>query len=214
MPEIIETTVYHLDELDARAKEKARNWYREGGFDHDWFEFVFDDFEQICEILGIRLKTRAIPLMGGGTRQKPRIWFSGFWSQGDGACFEAFYSYRKDAARALRSHAPQDADLHAVADAMKAIQARNFYQLHADISHRGHYYHEFCMEISVQRDSPTYQPMTDDAEEALADALRDLAQWLYRQLHAEYEYLISDEAVDEVITANAYTFTGSGRRFG
>jgi hypothetical protein len=25
--------------------------------------------------------------MGGGTRAKPCIWFSGFWSQGDGACY-------------------------------------------------------------------------------------------------------------------------------
>lgn len=214
MPRIIETVVYCLEELSDSARENARNWYRERVLDDEWFDSVFEDFEQICEILGVRLKTRAVPLMGGGTRQKPRIWFSGFWSQGDGACFEAFYSYRKDASRALRSHAPQDAELHAVADAMQAIQRRNFYQLHADISHRGRYHHEFCMEIFVERDSPTYQPMTDDAEETLADALRDLARWLYRQLRAEYEYLTSDEAVDEVITANAYRFTESGRRFG
>ena len=214
MPDIIQTTVYRLDELDDRAKERARSWYREGALDYEWFDSVFEDFEQICEILGVRLKTHVVPLMGGSSRQKPRISFSGFWSQGDGACFEAFYSYRKDAPRALRNHAPKDSELHAVADAMKAIQRRNFYQLHADIGHRGHYYHEFSMEISVERDSPTYQPMTDDAEEALADALRDLALWLYRQLRCEYEYLTSDEAVDEIIAANAYTFTESGRRFG
>ena len=75
MPEIIETTVYRLDELSEAAKEKARAWYREGAFDHDWFEFAYDDFERICEILGVELKTRAVRLMGGGTRQKPCIWF-------------------------------------------------------------------------------------------------------------------------------------------
>ena len=32
MPEIIETTVYRLDELSDAAKDKARAWYREGGF--------------------------------------------------------------------------------------------------------------------------------------------------------------------------------------
>jgi hypothetical protein len=214
MPRIIETVVYCLEELSDSARENARNWYREGGLDDEWFDSVFEDFAQICETLGVRLKTQAVSLMGGGTRQKPRIWFSGFWSQGDGACFEASYSYRKDAPRAIRSHAPQDAELHAVADAIQAIQRRNFYQLHADISHRGHYHHEFSMEIFVERDSPTYQSMTDDAEETLVDALRYLARWLYRQLRAEYEYLTSDEVVDEVITANADTFTESGRRFG
>ena len=70
------------------------------------------------------------------------------------------------------------------------------------------------MAIAVERDSPTYQDMTADAEEAVIEALRDLARWLYRQLEREYEYLRSDEAVDETITANQYTFTKTGRRFG
>ncbi|MET3793265.1 6-pyruvoyl-tetrahydropterin synthase [Aquamicrobium terrae] len=96
----------------------------------------------------------------------------------------------------------------------RRTQRRNFYQLRAEVSHRGHYYHEYCMAISVERESPTYQVMTADAEEVVIEALRDLARWLYRQLDHEYAYLTSDEAVDEVIVANAYTFTEAGRRFG
>jgi hypothetical protein len=69
------------------------------------------------------------------------------------------------------------------------------------------------MAISVERDSPTYQDMTADAEEAVIEALRDLARWLYRQLEREYEYLTSDEMVDETIIANEYTFTETGHRF-
>lgn len=56
--------------------------------------------------------------------------------------------------------------------------------------------------------------MTVEAEEILAEALRDLARWLYRQLECEYDYLASDEAVDETIAANDYTFTEAGRYFG
>ena len=53
-----------------------------------------DKADQTCFcILGIRLKTTPVRLMGGGTRQKPCIWFSGFWSQGDGACFEGYFSH-------------------------------------------------------------------------------------------------------------------------
>lgn len=70
------------------------------------------------------------------------------------------------------------------------------------------------MVISVERDSPTYQDMTADAEEMVIEALRDLTRWLYRHLEREYDYLTSDEAVDEAITANEYTFTEAGRRFG
>ncbi len=82
------------------------------------------------------------------------------------------------------------------------------------MTHRDRYYHEYCMAISVERDSPTWQDMTADAEEIVIEALRDLARWLYRQLEREFDYLSSDESVDEAITANAYTFTAVGRRFG
>ena len=34
MPDVIETTVYRLDELSEAAKDNARAWYREGGFDY------------------------------------------------------------------------------------------------------------------------------------------------------------------------------------
>lgn len=214
MPEIIETTVYRLDELDNAAKDRARAWYRQADFDHDWFEFVYDDFERVCAIIGVELKTSPVRLYGGGTRQKPCIWFSGFWSQGDGACFEGRYGHATGAPRTIRGHAPKDDELHRIADVLQAIQRRNFYQLHATVTHRDRYYHEYSMAISVERDSPTWQDMTADAEETVIEALRDLARWLYRQLERKYDYLTSDHLVDKAITANAYTFTAGGRRFG
>jgi hypothetical protein len=97
---------------------------------------------------------------------------------------------------------------------LQAIQKRNFYQLHAGITHRDRYYHEYCMAISVERDSPIWQDITEDGEEVVTEAFRDLARWLYRQLEREYEHLTSDEVVDEAIAANGYTFTEAGRRFG
>jgi hypothetical protein len=48
----------------------------------------------------------------------------------------------------------------------------------------------------------------------VAEALRELADWLCRQLQQEYEYLTSDAAIDEVIRANNYSFTAGWRRFG
>lgn len=214
MPEIIETTVYRLDELSDAAKEKARAWYRDGAFDHDWHEFVFADFVEICTIVGVDLKTRPVRLVGSGSRSDPCIWFRGFSSQGDGACFEGAYAYARQAPVAIRAHAPQDEELHRIADALQVIQRRNFFQLRADTRHRGHYYHEYCMNVAVERDGPTGQDMTDDAEDVVIELLRDLARWLYRQLEREYEYQTSDTMIDEAMTANAYTFTEAGHRFG
>ena len=68
MPEVICTTVYQFPELSDTAKEKARSWYRELGPHDDWWDAVYEDFERVCEILGIRLKTTPVRLMGGGTR--------------------------------------------------------------------------------------------------------------------------------------------------
>jgi hypothetical protein len=214
MSRIVETTVYQVGELSDRAKDKARAWYREAGPYDDWHECVFDDFETICAILGVRLKTRSVGLYGGGTRQKPCIWFSGFSSQGDGASFEGALGFAKGAPKAIRAHAPEDSELHHIADALQAIQRRNFYQLRADISQRWRYCHEYSMSITVERDSPNNQAMTADAEDTVTELLRDLARWLYRQLEREYDYQTSDEVTDEAILANEYTFTGDGRRFG
>lgn len=214
MPSIIETTVYEFHELSDAAKEKARAWFREGVGDWDWHDSIFEDFEQVCRILGVELRTRPVPLMGGGTRQKPCIYFLGFSSQGDGACFEGTYSYEKGAARRIRNYAPQDSDLHRIADRLQEIQRANFFQLRADARHRGHYYHAYCMEIAASRDSHVHQDMTDGAEDIVAESLRDLAHWLYRQLEREWDHMMSDEYADEGIAANQYTFTEHGRRFG
>ncbi|MEI4507372.1 antitoxin of toxin-antitoxin stability system [Sphingopyxis sp. CCNWLW253] len=202
MPAIIETTVFQIDELSDAAKERARGWYREAGFAYDWYDFVYDDFERVCEIMGIELHTVPVRLVGGGSRRKPCIWFSGFWSQGDGACFEGDYRYGKGASPAIRRFAPRDVELHRIADALGAIQRRNFYQLSARITHRGRYHHENSMAISVERDSPVVQDMTADAEEDVSEALRDLARWLYGRLDDEFEHLTSDDAVDEMIRVN------------
>ena len=153
-------------------------------------------------------------LYGGGTRDKPQIHFSGFHCQGDGASFAGRYSYARGATKAIRAHAPKDEELHRIADELQAVQRRNFFQLHSTIRQSGRYCHEYTMTIEVERDSPTWQPPTDDAEDAVTEAMRDLARWLYRQLRSEYEHQTSNDAVDEIVGTNEWTFTADGKRFG
>ena len=214
MPQIVEITVYTIDELSDAAKEAARAWYREACLDYEWYDFVYEDFGTICQILGVTLRTSPVRLYGGGTRDKPQVFFRLSWSQGDGASFSGRYSYARGAAKAIRTHAPKDTDLHRIADALQAVQRRNFHQLHASIRQQGRYCHEYSMAIEAERDSPTWQPMTDDAEDTVIEALRDLARWLYRQLRSEYEHQTSDEAVDEIVSINEWTFQADGTRFG
>ena len=146
-------------------------------------------------------------------RDKPNVFFRGFWSQGDGASFEGSWSHAKGSARNIRAHAPRDGELHRIADALQDAQRRNFYQLHASIRQRGHYCHENTMTIDVERDSPAWQPMAGDSEHLVVEALRDLARWLYRQLENEYTHITSDDAVDEAMAANRWSFTADGQPF-
>ena len=214
MPRVIETTVYTIDELSNAAKENARIWYRHQGLHDEWYDFVYEDFETICGILGITLATTPVRLYGGGTRDKPQIFCRGFSFQGDGASFAGSYSHAKGSAKAIRAHAPQDTELHRIADALQAVQRRNFWQLHGAVRQRGRYCHEYTMSIEVERDSPTWQPPTDGVEETVIEALRDLARWLYRLLRSEYEHQTSDEAIDEIVSINEWTFKADGTGFG
>ena len=128
MPRTVETVVYAIEELTEAAKESARAWYRGTCLEHEWYDFVFEDFETICRILGVTLRTSPVRLMGGGTREKPHLWFRGFSSQGDGASFEGAFSHACGSARAIRAHAPKNEELHRIADELQAVQKRNFYQ--------------------------------------------------------------------------------------
>jgi hypothetical protein len=145
--------------------------------------------------------------MGGGTRRDPCIWFRGFGSQADGAAYEGFYRYARGSVAKITAYAPKDQDLQDIARRLAAIQRRNFYALQATIEARG----SSQMRIAVEREDAV---LTVGAEDDVTEALRDLAQWLHGRLEAEYAFLTSDEAVDEVLLANGYTFTEAGERFG
>ena len=165
------------------------------------------------------LATTPVRLYGGGTRDKPQI-FHGPASahQGDGASFAGRYSYARGAA--MEPSAPtrrRTTELHRIADELQAVQRSNFPPVaQPTIRQSGRYCHEYTMAIEVERDSPTWQPMTDGAEDSVIEALRDLARWLYRQLRSEYEHQTSDEAADEIV-ANRMpmdVYRGGNSRFG
>lgn len=199
MARTIEKTLYQFDELSDRAKETARQWWRNLESEEFDSECVISDAVECARILGIEID---------GTPNKPVVHWSGFWSQGDGASFSGRYAYVKGAAKAIREHAPQDIELHNIADALQAVQRRNFYGLEATTTHTGRYQHSGSMRVDViGRD---YRDVSEDDEDTLREALRSFADWIYRQLEKEYEYRMSDENVDESISINEYEFDESG----
>jgi hypothetical protein len=204
----IETTVFKFAELSESAKKQAIQNNYDWNIHDDWNEFVKDDFETIGKILGIDFATYPVKLMNGNTRHDPKIWYSGFCSQGDGACFEGTWSYSKGMTRKIREHAPQDAELHRIADRLADLQKRYFYGITTRIEHTSRYYHSHTMRFDHyhQNDIEIPASVTDDIEELL----RDLADWYYSALEREYNYLTSDEAIAESLESNECEFDEFG----
>lgn len=190
--------VFKFEELSDKAKEKAREWYREASQNDTFYaECVIEDVKEIAALMGIDID---------------KIYYSGFWSQGDGASYTGKYRYKKGALKAVKSHAPQDEELHRIAKELQDIQSKNFYKLSAHITRSGYYYHENTMRFDFMRDGE-YLYTTMAWESDLKEVLRDYAIWIYKQLEKSYEWENGDENIDETIIMNEYEFTEDGKRF-
>lgn len=198
--ETIEVKVYQFDELNEEAKEKARAWFREGNQNDSFYaESVIDDAKEIGKLMGIAID---------------HVYYSGFWSQGDGACFEGSYAYKKGSLKAIKSEAPQDTELHAIAEGLATVQKRNFYGISGRVKHSGHYYHSNSTQIDlVKSDNQGYEnDLPSDEDEILSQLLRDFMDWVYKRLEKAWEWENADEQIDETIRANEYGFTEEGER--
>lgn len=205
-----EKTVYEFSELSESAQDRAIQ--KQAEFEARCFDpdYIYDDADRVAKILGIDIRCKPIKLMGGGTRMAPAIYWSGFWNQGDGARYEGSYAYAKGSRREIREYAPLDAELHRIADTLYGVQRRHFYCLTASIGWRGYYSHSGCMDISIDAEAPYMGDISESDCDTLRECLRDFADWIYRQLEAEYEYRTSREACIESIEANGYEFDEEG----
>lgn len=206
------TKVYTFDELSDEAKEKAREWWREFALYDKWWDDVYGIADEVFKALGITSDKMTKRMDGSMRRSGPCIWFSGFSSQGDGACFEGTYSYAKGAAKKLKELFPHDEELQRIAKELQDLQSRHFYKLSAAVKHSGHYYHKHCTDIEVYIDGDDYN-VAADLHEGISDLLRDVMDWIYEKLEAEHDYLLSDECVDENIHINEYEFTEDGNLY-
>lgn len=168
--------------------------HRDINVQHEWWDYIESAFEERMETKGIFVS---------------KIYFSGFWSQGDGACFDGRI---EDWGKYLRKLGYDDPILHALAE--------DFWDLKWE--HRGMYCHENSIVFidrfldAVEECNP-YEPddlrhdmwlaniRQYDYESLIEEAsqnIRGYMKELYRELQEEYTSLTSDEAVCESIIAN------------
>lgn len=161
--------------------------------DVEWWEYIFSDFEEDMSKLGVSVD---------------KIYFSGFWSQGDGACFTG---HIEDWGLYLLHLGYNDPTLTNQAE----------YGWTCNWHHRGHYSHEnsIVFDTTIHMEDNPYDEdedvlrhdawkfamaqydlfkLSNEIEERLKQHMKDL----YNKLRSEYEHLVSDEAVIEWLEFN------------
>ena len=186
---------YNYSEHDSMAQEKALNSFIEST--EFCYDFIMDDLKEAGKTIGIDID---------------RIYFSGFWSQGDGACFTGTYEYKKGSVKLAKSIYPNWTDLHEIAETLQELQKPYFYAIHAAVEHRGHYYHELCTTIDVTSDGD-YGWLPDTVQENIKEALRGFMQLSYSALEKEYEYQTSEQSFIDYIDCNEVVFLENGEQF-
>lgn len=205
-------------ELSDKAKERARETQRMSALSYDWWEYAYEDAKRIGALIGCEIDTR-----NEGRYTSPDIWFQGFYSQGDGAGWNGYLetSQLEGALARVKAEAPQDEELHRLAElaeqlhgGMTAVQVAN--RLCDDEDNREWPDVEIGMRIEVEGTERYYKTkivtslLPDDLEELCNDLVDGFAGWIFAQLRAEYDYRLSDVAIDEAIAANDPDFDEDG----
>lgn len=195
---IVETKVYTFEELSATAKEVAIENHRDVNTYDGWWEPIFEGITQEAEQAGFSVGN---------------IYFSGFWSQGDGAMFE--YTTLGDT---LLNKFVDQLDLSPMRKSW--LRTQTFAQSRG--THSGHYYHENCCShvVDFEPNFSTYGnfwewigSFADQYEEFVISEYKTLCRELYSRLSTYNDELTSDEEVAETIIMNEWEFDVDGNNF-
>lgn len=206
--DVIEKTEFTIEELSEDAKQKAYKEWAQQDIGYEWWDSTYDHWKDMLSDLGIHVTD---------------IYFSGFWSQGDGACFTG----RVAAGPFILAHTtPEnrlDLKYHALFEAWNDNGCGNF-----SIRHLGHYYHKNSV-CSADVEDCRYAPSTgffsamdddmfadivngllDEFETFVMETCREYMDEIYNDLEQEYEYLISKESFQELCEVNEWLFNEDG----
>lgn len=178
--------------------------YRDINVHHEWWDNVYSEFKDDMGNIGIDVD---------------EMFFRGFWSQGDGACFEGNIEDWAKFLPTIGYKHPVLIELACGSWSWKVSQ-RGYYSNSGSVHHdvemenphdcdNDEYFINFFSPYLAENDLRSmswlailktfdYEAIERDIKEALTNHMDEL----YERLENEYEYLTSDEAVAETIIAN------------
>lgn len=169
----------------------------------DWSDSVIENFKERVLEYGIDCE---------------RVYYTGFYSQGDGACFDG---YVRDQQKFLDTLTNNDQQVYTgIRALLKSGECDAFL---SSWSRLGQHNHEYCLHHTLDFDglennlpwgAPEFleevaetldlkaDKELDELEDSIREFVRDLCKELYKELENAYEFLTSDEMVAEAIEAN------------
>lgn len=183
-----EFKIYKFKELSEKVQEKVIEQNRDCNVNYDWWDCTYDWFYETAVEEGFDVS---------------KIYFSGFWSQGDGAMFEGELNNNiYDQLNPNYRNEEYKKDWNRVLYLLKTGQIDIF----GRFKHYGHYYHEKSYTDSLEyafnndwqgKNYSNIESILDDMIDSIRLQYEELACNLYRQLNQEYDYLTSDECIRE-----------------
>jgi hypothetical protein len=197
--------IERFEALTKRQQDEILDKYRDWNVEHtEWWDSTYDCFKSDMDAIGIEVD---------------KMYFSGFSSQGDGACFEGRVG---DWPKFLESAGY-------TCPALIGLAAESW---GLSVKHSGHYYHENCTHFSSDMVSPddysesemdefvyAHSPYKTDIQNAafvailkgynfgsleteFTEEFKRHMRNLYNRLEEDYDSLTSDEAVLDSLHAN------------
>jgi hypothetical protein len=190
--------------LPAKLKQEVLDRYRSWNVeDIDWWDFTYEDAKRMAVLIGIEID---------------EIQFELGYCQGDGACFTGRYECKPDAIQAAQEETT-DEKLLRIATELTTLQTTlklqygTTFECKIERSERSYdSYHSGCIEVSDwgRDDFPSDAPL-DEVAKQFRTLMRSFADWIFKNLQAEYEHLTSDEALIEYFNDNDYRFDAEGK---
>ncbi len=189
--------------IPQNIKSKLAEKFHHFNVGHDWWDDTYASFTEKMSDIGIEVED---------------IHFSGFWSQGDGACFDGTVCDWEKFLGSLGYTCP----------ALMALANTWSFR----VAHEGHYYHENCTTFSTvfntldcndcvndEEFAATWSPYQselqtavwmelikkykrDDLDKEFTEAFKDHMRDLYKELEKEYDDLTSEACILESLNAN------------
>jgi hypothetical protein len=198
-------------ELSKEARENVLDYFRYAEVEYDWYLYIYEDFIAVASRLGFDIDS---------TRD---ISFSGFGCQSDGAAFEAYYRGDRLAVEDLKEYCPRDEAILDICKRLAGLETSAQLRYSANwrasinISPLGH--SQTISSLKLRESKTCFDIEPDDmgnteefeeAEETILEAAEDLSTRLFEILWSEYDWLTSDEYVEERIVDSDYEFDEDG----